>query len=70
MLDVILFCRGKLLGTFYLSGASYPFGTPLPNYLFISPKCTNWLLFIHALAALVQAGCGGKIALLGSSVEV
>ena len=60
-----------LLGdVFRLFGASYLFGTPLPNYLFILPKCTSRLLFLYALAALVQADCGGKIALLGSSVEV
>ena len=30
---------------------------------------SNCLLSSHALSILVQAGCGGKIALLGSSVE-
>ena len=33
------------------------------------PYCTNCLLYSPDLAVLVQAGSGGTIALLGSSVE-
>ena len=71
MLDVILFCRGQtaryLLPIWCLLTALVPLY--LIIYLF-HLSVPNGYCLIHALAALVQAGCGGKIALLGSSVEV
>ena len=75
MLDVILFLRGKPLGICHLFGASLPPGAPEPILFIYSyyPKCTVSTVYCPAMPWLhwsVQAGCGGKIALLGSSVEV